>query len=151
MCGDKYEPVVSLEKHIETMQEAGEKHLREILALEIKRIDDNVVEARRQADLKFEGFPNEYARRGELLSTAATVQDLKDKELKSINAAIDLKLGKTEYEDKHQAILREVGALKETKDYLAGRASQAAVTWSIIIAIIGLLIGIAAAFRAFHF
>ena len=127
------------------------EHLEKIIELEIKRIDEAVAEARRQQELKFEGVPAEYAKRSELANTAIAVQNLKDQELKSINAEVDLKLGRGEYEDRHKDILREIASLKEIKDYLAGRASQSAVNRSTIIAVIGLLIGIAAAFRAFKF
>jgi len=125
------------------------EYLEKIVELKIDAMIEASKEARRLMEVTMAGFPAEYAKKGELLVTANSVQELKDKELSSLKLLVDTKLGKIEYEDKHNTLLEKIDLLKESKDVMEGRASQSSVTRSTIIAIIGLLVGIAAALRAF--
>ena len=125
------------------------EHLEAIISLEIKRIDENVVEARRQLEKTMQGFPAEYARKADLLGTADNVQEIKDKELKEIKTILDGKQSIVAYEEKHSTLLSKIDEFANFKTIMETKASQSSVNKSTIIAVIGLLIGIAAAFRAF--
>ena len=89
--------------------------------LEIKRIDDSVTEARRQQEMKFAGFPSEYAKISDMEVTAATLKELKDKDLGGLKDLIDQKVTKGEYDQKHDNLTSAVSKVEKNIENINGR------------------------------
>ena len=104
MCGDKYEITVPLQEHLEKMNDTSEKHLRELMALHLAAQEKAVNEARRVMEERMAGFPGEYAKKSELESTAITLKDLKDRDLREIKDEIDKRMFRAEYEVQHKIL-----------------------------------------------
>jgi len=143
MCSDKYE---STEQYFSVPLK---DYLEKVIELRIDSIKDAIFEARRLQEKEMAGFPGEYAKKADLLGTAIIVQEIKDKELKEIKSMTDGKLSKIEYEEKHNTLMEKIGELGTFKTVMETKASQSSVNRSLVIAIIGMIIALAAALRSF--
>ena len=75
-----------------------------------------LVTAREELLRRMEGFPEEYAKKAEMQSTALLVKELKDRDLKDIKTTIEYnsinKLSKTDYEFAHKMLVDKFDAVE---------------------------------------
>lgn len=97
------------------------EHLKELFGQRITYVELNIKEARRLMEEKMAGFPTEYAKKPELEQTASLVKDLKDKDLGEIKSVLELKLGKLDYEQRHETLEKELDRVARELANIQGR------------------------------
>jgi hypothetical protein len=132
MCSDKYEPVVSLQEHLEKMA-----------TLRFAAMDKEIAEARRIMEKRMEGFPSEFAKRGDMIITAATLKELKDKDIEELKIRIEARMGREEFNQKHETLIEKIDAaneeinlLKNERANIHGRIAATGVVVVILIALV---------------
>ena len=106
-------------------------------------LKDAISEAKRIMEDRMRGFPSEFAQKGDMVTTAATLKELKDKDLKELKGMFDNTIGRLEYENKHLSIIekidalnRDINDLKNERANIQGRIVATGATVGIIISIL---------------
>ena len=115
-------------------------YLERIIELKFIANDKELVEARRQMELKMSGFPTEYAKKLELEQTAGLVKELKDKDFREIKESIDLKLGIVEYNQRHESLDKEINRIGNDLSNIQGRIIGTGVVLGLVVIAVQVLI-----------
>jgi hypothetical protein len=127
-------------------QEMGvtlKEHLEKLIDLRFAAMDREINEARRIMETRMKGFPSEFAQKGDMVTTASTLKELKDKDLEELKVKIEARLGRDEYEQKHAGLMEkieivkeEVNGIKNERANIQGRIVGTGATIGVIVSIV---------------
>jgi hypothetical protein len=97
------------------------EHLEKLFGQRINYVEKAAEKAEQQMETLLHGFPLEYPKKHETEQLASMVKDIKEKDLRETNNKIDLKLSKTEYEQRHESLDKEMIKLGKELSNIQGR------------------------------
>lgn len=134
---------VSVREHLERVFHCHIDKLEKEIDLRFNAILDSIAEAKRLMEERMAGFPREYARKGDLEFTAATVRELKEKDLEAMRNLIDGRLTRDEYAQKHEVLLEKIdrieSTLQEVENIKANLQGRILATGGAVIVIVALI------------
>ena len=123
-----------------------QEHLEKVIELKFAALDKEIAEARRVMEERMRGFPSEFAQKGDMLVTASTLKELKDKDLKELKGMFDNTIARPEYENKHSSLMekielssKEINDLKNERANIQGRIVATGGVIVVVIAIVQVL------------
>jgi glutamyl-tRNA reductase len=114
--------------------------LDRILSQRMDLADKAMEEARRQVEHIMEGFPSKYAEKLELKRAESLMQDMKERDLKEVHAALSAKLPISEYDVKHEALLSQAEGWKTVAANIDGRIWASVKILGAIVIIVNVLL-----------
>ena len=127
-------------------QEQGvtlKEYLESVITLKFEAIEKATILAKDLMMERMRGFPSEFAQKGDMLTTAATLKELKDKDLEELKSKIEARMGRDEYNQKHDSLIEKIDAcnkdindLKNERANIQGRILGTGATVGIIVSII---------------